>query len=337
MNYAKQAAKYDAVLDTARMSDLDEEETRWLWNGLMPRGAITALVGDPGVGKSTLTCRLAASVTRGEPLPLGRVPDRTGSVLIFSAEDKRESTIKRRLREAGADQDRVEVVSAVDEGGIPGQFDLSKKRDQILLGAALQRLEPDLLVFDPLSSYMGSLNTFRDSSVRTALSVVAQMAARFDVAVLTLHHMTKGGAAKILYRALGSIAFVAASRSVLLMGQAPDDDSRGAIIQIKSNLDIKRPAIAYQLDDGALELGGLSDLSAEDVAASSNARPSPKLEKAMKLLLEELQDGPVPAKKIVRMAKARDISERTLRRARKVLGVESIKNEFQGPSLLELP
>ena len=62
-----------------------------------------------------------------------------------------------------------------------------------------------------------------------------------------------------------------------------------------------------------------------------------KLYEAMELLRDELAYGPRPAEEIKNMAAEFDISERTLRRARKKLNIVITRDEFQGPSLWALP
>jgi hypothetical protein len=47
------------------------------------------------------------------------------------------------------------------------------------------------------------------------------------------------------------------------------------------------------------------------------------LEEAVEFLKEELAGGPVPSKELLKKAKAEGISEKTLRRAKSLLGVES--------------
>jgi len=41
----------------------------WLWANRIPLGTISILEGDPGQGKSAITCDLAARCTRGLPMP----------------------------------------------------------------------------------------------------------------------------------------------------------------------------------------------------------------------------------------------------------------------------
>ena len=48
---------------TVRLSDVAPEALRWLWRGRIPAGKITLLEGDPGLGKNTLLCELAARIS----------------------------------------------------------------------------------------------------------------------------------------------------------------------------------------------------------------------------------------------------------------------------------
>ena len=60
------------------LSTVRPERVAWLWPGRIPRGKLTILDGDPGLGKSVLTMDLAARVSRGRPMRRSapRFPDR---------------------------------------------------------------------------------------------------------------------------------------------------------------------------------------------------------------------------------------------------------------------
>lgn len=73
------------------MSDVKPEDVEWVWNPYIPKGKLTLLEGDPGVGKTWLALQLATSVSRGNPFldqdgspGVRREP---GKVLYLSAED----------------------------------------------------------------------------------------------------------------------------------------------------------------------------------------------------------------------------------------------------------
>src|SRR5215831_14538825 len=83
-------------------STVRRERVEWCPGQLAGRvafGALTALVGDAGLGKSTWTCAAAAELSQ-----------RGISVLMATAEDSFAMTVKPRLEAVGADLDRVHFV-----------------------------------------------------------------------------------------------------------------------------------------------------------------------------------------------------------------------------------
>lgn len=80
----------------------------WAWEGRLVRGSVNILAGDPGGGKSLLTCELAAHLSRGTDWP-DKAACPCGDIVIASAEDSTETTIVARLKAARADLKRVQV------------------------------------------------------------------------------------------------------------------------------------------------------------------------------------------------------------------------------------
>jgi hypothetical protein len=99
-----------------RMADVTPERVSWLWPGRIPAGKLTVIDGDPGDGKSTLSLDLAARVSTGSPMPDG-TRAAPGNVLVLSAEDGVADTIRPRLDAAGADPERVIVLTEMVEDG----------------------------------------------------------------------------------------------------------------------------------------------------------------------------------------------------------------------------
>src|SRR5262245_51442405 len=94
------------------LSDVEAKPVEWFWRGWIPYKAVTLLDGDPGLGKSTLTLDLAARASRGFCMPPDAgVSDRDPvHVLLLSAEDSLEHTIRPRLGAAGADVTKVHIL-----------------------------------------------------------------------------------------------------------------------------------------------------------------------------------------------------------------------------------
>jgi AAA domain len=93
------------------LSDIKSEQLHWLWEKRIPRGRLTILDGDPGLGKSLLTLDLAARITTGSPMPDG-TPGVKGSVILIAPEDGVADTIKPRVEAAGGDPSRIRLLNA---------------------------------------------------------------------------------------------------------------------------------------------------------------------------------------------------------------------------------
>src|SRR5262249_49932382 len=75
-----------------------EARTEWLIEDLIPRGAITLLTGDSGVGKSTLALALAGAVAHGERF-LGRAAVQAHT--LYADAENPLSVVKERLERLG--------------------------------------------------------------------------------------------------------------------------------------------------------------------------------------------------------------------------------------------
>jgi AAA domain len=106
----KAAANGERGLDLVRASDIVAQPVRWLWPGRIARGKVTMLAGDPGVGKSQLALAIAAIVTTAGEFPVDGARADGGSVIIFSAEDAADDTIRPRPEAVGADLERCHIL-----------------------------------------------------------------------------------------------------------------------------------------------------------------------------------------------------------------------------------
>jgi putative DNA primase/helicase len=100
-------------LISRRASQIVPRDIEFLWNGRLARGKHTCIGGEPGSGKSQLSFAIAAAITTGGRWPCNEGCAPVGNVIIFNAEDDADDTIIPRLQAAGADLNRIEVVSAV--------------------------------------------------------------------------------------------------------------------------------------------------------------------------------------------------------------------------------
>ena len=224
----------DAPVAGVLGSDVERKPVRWIWKGRLARGEMTILDGDPGLGKSTMLCDLAARITTGRPLPGEEKPPRDGAggVVLVTTEDSPSPTVRPRLDAAGADVGRVRIVPTVPTRGDDGGERVPKLPEDLdVLKATCRDVNADLLVIDPLLAHLsGEINTFKDGDVRSALAPVQTFAEEAELALVVVRHLTKASAgANPLYRGQASIGIIGAARLALACWE-PENTPRAEVI-----------------------------------------------------------------------------------------------------------
>jgi KaiC/GvpD/RAD55 family RecA-like ATPase len=334
-----------------RVSDVVARPVNWLWPGRIARGKVTMLAGHPGLGKSQMTASLAAIVTMGGRWPVDGTSCGAGSVLILSAEDDVEDTIRPRLEAAGADLGRCRVLDAVqdDDGEQTSRRAFSLSRDLVRLEAALAELgDVALVIVDPVTAYLGETDSHKAADVRAVLAPLAEVAARRGVAVVAVSHLRKSTSGDAMQNVTGSLAFVAAARAVYIVAKDQTDPSRRLLLPAKNNLGDDKTGYAFRIEPQTLpggietsrvtwEAERVSGVTAEDALAPFEAREERSaIEEAGDFLRSLLADAPLPAKRVLNEAREAGHAEKTLRRAAKATGVEQYKDGMQGGWLWRL-
>jgi hypothetical protein len=333
-----------------RVSSVQPQPIRWLWEGRIARGKVTLVAGNPGLGKSQFTAYLAARVTKGGHWPAreGRSP--AGSVIMLSAEDDIADTIRPRLEAAGADIDRVHVLTAVRDADAVRRFNLG--RDLASLELALQQIgNVMLIVIDPVSAYMAGTDSHKNSDVRALLAPVSDLASRHSAAIVVISHLNKGGGAgDAMGRITGSIAFSAAARAAFLILKDAEDGKRRLFLPMKNNLGVDDSGLAFRIIEKEVS-GNIRapviewedrrvTITADEVLAAASANEGEEggaLREAVSFLEGMLAGGPTSQKTIKADANANGISDASLRRAKTKLGVKARKDGMSGGWLWELP
>src|SRR5580658_5695832 len=89
-----------------RMDSVAPVPVEWLWPGWLAAGKLHLMAGMPGVGKSFVTCDLAARITTGGKWPDGSAAAPVSDVIFLSGEDGLADTVRPRLDAHGADVSR---------------------------------------------------------------------------------------------------------------------------------------------------------------------------------------------------------------------------------------
>jgi hypothetical protein len=304
-----------------RLDTVAPELVEWIWPGRIPRGKLTLLIGDPGLGKSFLALDIAARVSRGAVWPDGgRAP--LGAIVLLSAEDGLSDTIRPRLDKLNADVGRIHALTAMREAGVDRGFSLETDLER--LGTVIESTGAALVGIDPLSAYLGDRDSYKDSEIRGLLGPLAALAERTRVAIVAIIHLTKDQQRKALFRALGSIAFVAAARVVLAIGKDPEDEERRILVPVKNNLATPSPALAFTLKRGMLEWYAEPVKGVDaDALLSPASEERGERQDADSLLGSLLADGEIASVDVMRAADANGISRATLFRAKRRLGISA--------------
>ena len=324
-----------------RLADVRPEAVRWLWPGRIALGKLTLLCGDPGLGKSFVTLDLAARVSSGRFWPdLPLVPNPVGGVVLLSAEDDLADTIRPRLDAAGADPSRVVALQAVRRmqpggGAREDYFDLTE--DLPALEAAIRATaDCRLVVIDPLTAYLGKTDSHKNAEVRAVLARLFDLAARHKAAVLAVTHLNKAGGLPAVYRAMGSLAFVAAARAVWAVVRDDEDQTgrRRMFLPIKNNLGADESGLAYSLEpvgDAARVAWETEPVNIRADEALGGGRTAAVRDDARRFVIETLKahGGDMLSDELSEAAEAEGISPRTLRRA-KDAGAENYKEKGRG-------
>lgn len=290
-------------LALVRGSDITMRNVPWTWFKRVPRGALTLVVGDPDVNKTTVCLDYAARVSRGRPFPDGAPGSgRPEAVIFLSAEDSPEYTLMPRFVALGGDPDRIFFQKSE-----VGQAALSIKDDIARLEASVERTGARHVVIDPMNAYLANVDTWKDNEIRGALAPLAAMAERTGTTVLGIMHLNKKNDYSALQRVMGSTGYVAMARAVYLVVKDQSNPSRRLFLNSKMNVGAKPSGMAFTLvpatagrdPDGqpitTLKIaweGTVVTVTADEFLQSAG-KPARPGERARAFLLDLLKDGPV--------------------------------------------
>lgn len=320
-------------------SEIQSLPVDWLWEPRLPTGMLSLFAGDPKLGKSFVTIALAASVSRGAPLPLDGRQRAPGSVVLMSAEDDPARTIVPRLKAAGARLEKVHILEAVrlDDGTEA----LPRLREDIeRIGEAAAGLgDCRLIVIDPVSAYLGGTDDHRNAELRGVLSPLKRTAERLGISVVLVSHLNKGSSVNGKHRVTGSIAYVGACRANFLFVRDRDDPAGRRVLMLDNgcNLAGSVPTLAYRIEDRGdgpaveWEAEPVSITTEDALRAETEGRHDhAEARECDRWLRETLTAGPMLAADLLKAGRDAGFSLDQLKRAKERIGVRTIREGF-GP------
>ncbi|MFI7835471.1 AAA family ATPase [Pseudomonas asiatica] len=326
-------------VNAVKASTIKAVPIRWLWPGWLAKGKLHILAGAGGTGKTTLLIGLIATITTGGCWPDGSRCSEPGNALIWSSEDDPADTLIPRLTAAGADMSRVYIIQGrTNAQGDTDPFDPANDIG-LLRETASDIGGVSLLMLDPIvSAVKGDMHKAND--VRRALQSVVDFAEQNLCAIVGISHFAKGGAGSSpTDRVIGSQAFSALARTVLVAAKQEDSDLR-VLARAKSNIGTDDGGVSYTIEtftiDGEITTtrvawGDLIEGSAreilgdvestEDDTRLSDDDPSEALRRILK-------DGPMVGKQAKSLMTENGYSAKQTRTAREKLSVVTVREGF---------
>jgi hypothetical protein len=335
-------------LVVVRASTVKIKPIKWIWPGILAAGKFVLLAGDPGLGKSQVSLFICSVISNGGQWPVsGEIYNEKDNILILSAEDGNNDVIVPRLKAVKADLERIHIIEAVKtEDGKEKTFDLSNDVEKLEKLAMLVD-NVKMIIIDPISAYLGKIDSHRNTEVRNALNPVIKFCEEIGACLLCVTHLNKGGGSgNALSRVTGSIAFSAAARASFVITRDPDNPDRRLMLPLKNNLAKDTHGFAYKIEEK--EVSGIittcvaweSDkinLSAEEVLTTQGGKAENKLF-AEEFLREELKDGfEIPSKELYKRAEEHGISPKVLWNTKDKIGAKACKKGFNEGWVWYLP
>lgn len=323
-------------LKVKRMSDVEAIGIEWLIKPLIPFSFFTLCDGIEGVGKTYMMLDVANRLSRGLPMPISDESLAPAKILIMSEEDSPEHVLKPRLEKMGANMENIFILD--------GPFTTTE--------SGLSRLEKTIasqnirfVLIDPLMSYTGTVNVNSTSDVRPITDRLNKIASVTGSAIIGIRHINKSkGLGEARSAGSHSVAWLQGARSALIIGCDPDDKSKRAIGQHKLNIGAESKATyGFQIaNEGLFEWTGESDLTIERMLSnrqSGSVKRKTAIATAIEFLTERLSiaGGAMMKSEIDEVANDEGIANRTLERAKHILGVRSEKIGIAGGWQWTLP
>ena len=308
----------EALVPMLCYKDIEQTSVEWLWFPYIPFGKLTIIQGNPGEGKTYFAMMLTAACTNRKLFP--NMEDiEPFNVIYQTAEDGMGDTIKPRLVEAGADLSRVMVIDDSEE-----VLTLSDDR----IEKAVRQNHVRLVIIDPVQAFIGAdVDMNRANEVRPVFRKLGMIAEKTSCAIVLIGHLNKSSGTQSTYRGLGSIAIMAAVRSLIFIGKVRKDPTTRVLIHEKSSLAPPGETMAFKLgDEEGFRWVGAYEISADELLDGKEGKATEtKLERGAKLIQELLVDkNEISIRELDDKAKEQGISGRTMRDVR-----SRMKNELE--------
>ncbi len=195
----------------------------WLVEGIWQKGTYGMIAGEPKTYKSVQATDLALSVASGRAF-LNQYPVKTRGAVLYIQEENGEGTVQDRINKVAASKG---LLTSTPYGwSLPEDLpffvsnnygvNLTDKDHRTLIERTIQKINPVLVILDPLYMMFGGVDENSSTEVGDILRWLTYLRNSYKCSVLICHHYNKGGTnARGGQRIRGSSAFHAWVESAL--------------------------------------------------------------------------------------------------------------------------
>ncbi len=292
-------------------------DIEWVWQNWLPRGMVSILAAETGIGKTACAMGLAGVLTApADQWPDGLPgPDRPERVVFIETENRTHLLLQRL---EGWGLGGFELVKQLPRAG-RGGIDIAAPAQQQAIANAVKRTGARLLIIDSLSA--GHRLDENSKQMKRLLLDLCGLAQQANVALLAIHHLRKRrgseSATTTLDRLRGS-STIAQLAVVTLTLERPDPGSRTlALRQIKNNVAPEQPPVGMQITEA-----GIVWTDAPEGVEEQGPTAKRPVDSAREFVIKSLLGGPMQMKMLYELGAAEGFSETTLYRATTGLGLE---------------
>lgn len=235
-------------INLVNVSDIEKERVEWLVPGYIPKGTITIIGGDGGLGKTSLWCNIASAISKGTPCVLQEDNDFMyphGEVIYFSGEDDTARVLRDRLEQNGANLDNIKTLPMDDDAFT------SLSIGGALIEGIIEARRPMLVIFDPIQQFIKNADMSKRNDMRHTMTSLSKLGKKYGTTFILVMHTNKRDKIGSFRDKLSDSADLwDIARSVLALGR--NQNNENFITHEKSSYSIRQNAIFYHIENGRI-------------------------------------------------------------------------------------
>lgn len=235
-------------INLVNVSDIEKEYVEWLVPGYIPKGTITIIGGDGGLGKTSLWCNIASAISNGTPCVLQENNDvlyPQGEVVYFSGEDDTARVLRPRLEQNGANLDNIKTIPMDDDAFT------SLSIGGALIEGIIEARRPMLVIFDPIQQFIKNADMSKRNDMRQIMTSLSKLGKKYGTTFILVMHTNKRDKIGSFRDKLSDSADLwDIARSVLALGR--NQNNENFITHEKSSYSVRQKAILYHIENGRI-------------------------------------------------------------------------------------